>query len=415
MPQSRLHRNLSPAGDPLFSVSIAARETQNDDTIKSVSISHGKDSTAGGLTPATCELVTTGQLNVSFNRAMRVRMSNKLATTIAAYNPRVTTSLIRDRFTGRVGTNAVEDRGDKRTPQTRIQGSSWSALLPASGRLVPIPSNRQVQYQIANFIEAPALGSRISLDRPAGVDYDVAVGDEDAAKFSDKFGAYTTEIGILVPQHRDGVLSIASLGYRRDNLERRIHTEYPILRSEAIAPAEWLQSLDMAGSQLVMETDEGDITWQLPSGVEAGVVLGESRFDWKHISRVTDDYVHFMTAKNLDTNAPITAVREITVDLIHLLTSQRLYDRHMAAQLLALNEGDPVFLGDDWPDLIAAPYLAQGIDETISPDEWTLKLTLHHSRTVLGYQDSETPTIPARVWGQARYAWNTEPRKWKDA
>lgn len=415
MVQSRLHRRLSPNGAPLFSVAIASRPTQYDDTIKSISISHGKDGTAGGLTPATCELETVGQLNVSFNRSMTVRMSSELASRIAAYNPRVTASLIRDRFRGRVGSNTIRDRGDHLNPESRIQGSSWSALLSASKRKVAIPANRQVQYQIRDFMNDPALGSRIPLDRPAEVSYDVTVGDEESATFSDKFAKYSTDLGILLSQGRDGTVQLRSFTYRRADLERRIITDYPVLRSEAISPAEWSQPLEMAGAQLVMETTDGDVTWQLPSGVETGVVLGERRLDWKHVYRRTNDYVYFLTAENLNTNAPIAGVRQITVDLIRLLTSDRVYDRHMAAQLLALNEGDPVFLGADWPGLIAAPYLAQGIDEKISPDEWSLTLNLEHSRNVLGYQDSDTPTIPARVWDQARYAWDTETRTWNAA
>lgn len=413
--QSRLHRALSPNGANLFSVSIASRPTQYDDTIKSISLSHGKDSPDGGITPATCEIKTLGQLNVAFNRQMTVRMSATLAATIASYNPRVTASLIQTRFTGRVGSNTISDRGDKLTPESTVQGSSWAALLRASRRLVPIPAARQVQYQIRDFLADPALGSRVPLDRPVDINYDVVEGVHEPATFSDKFDAYTATLGILISQHRNGTVQIRSQTYRRRDLEYRIITDYPILRSESTAPATWEQPLDMAGEQLVLETPEGDVTWQLPSGVETGVVLGERRIDWKHISRRTDDYVHFMTAENLATNAPISGVQEVTFDVIRLLTSKRRYDRHMAAQLLALEEGDPVFLGGDWPGLISDPYLAQGIDETITPDEWTIKLRLQHCRIVLGYQDSDTPVIPARVWNQAHHAWNSEPRTWNEA
>jgi hypothetical protein len=86
--------------------------------------------------------------------------------------------------------------------------------------------------------------------------------------------------------------------------------------------------------------------------------------------------------------------------------------RRPGTRLLVLEAGSPIYLSGDWHHQLQGIHFAVGITETITGAGWTLNLELAPSYHVVG---SISPTVPARVWDSATYAWSAESRTWNAA
>ena len=106
------------------------------------------------------------------------------------------------------------------------------------------------------------------------------------------------------------------------------------------------------------------------------------------------------------------SIPSVEIDLLHLITSPRRYDRDQAARLLTMEIGDPVYLSGDWHHQLQGIHFATGITENITGAGWSLTFSISPAQTVVG---SVSPTVPARVWDSATYPWSDESRTWDAA
>lgn len=414
-----LKRTLAQGGENLFELSLAGSGLYTYEQFGDVAISHGKDSPGGGMTVATMSCRVQDTIPAGAQRRARLRLSGALANRITE-GTGYTADSIRHRFTGRIGADTITDRSDRHSRYTEIQCSSWTSLLKNGKRSTVFYANGLVLASLRNAFAHPSFVNAniapVNFPDTAHSDRSFEL-EGNEFRFSEAITKYGSDIGILIQQQRDGSISLLPITKRIELLNSRISSTWPLLRSEAISPAIWEQHVETASKQYTLKwlTEDDtvyDWVWPLPVGANPGLIVETEDVDWSNIRTVTDNYRRYMDALNYETNAMRHTLSSVKIDLLMLLKSSRYYDRRIAVQMLALNEGDPLYLSGDWPTAITGPQLVQGIDEKITADEWTLELSLTHPRNTLGLLAAETPTVPPKVWDSARTAWNSTAGTW---
>lgn len=414
----RLRRTLAiNSTESLFELFIEDAGTYTADQFGEVSISHGSSGPEGGVTVPTMSATVADSFPARAQRQVRLRLSDALATRITAGTP-YTAANIRDRFRGRMAADTIHDYGDGNRRTTDIQCTSWIALLRNSARTVPFYANGLILASLRTLIAHPSLSNsgRLSVLYPDTAHSDRTF-EAESLTFSDAISKYCADLGILAQVRRDGDVSLLPITKRREILQERIASQWPILRSEALTPATWTQPIETPSVryELLHLTDQDTVfrwEWPLPPGADTGVLVETEEVDWSNIRTITENYRAYMDALNHRTNTIRHTLNSITIDLLMLLKSSRAYDRRIAAQLLVLHEGDPIYLSGDWPTAIRGPYLVTGIKEQITSQQWTLELDLGHPRNVLGLADNEIPAVPPKVWDSAYTAWNETAVPW---
>lgn len=416
----RLRRTLAISDtESLFELSLSDSGVYTADQIGDVTISHGKDGPHGGMTVATMSCRVNDTIPAGPQRHARLRLSYALANRIVD-GTGIPAEAIRSRFTGRIGADTITDRSDRHGRYTEIQCSSWTALLKNGKRSTVFYANGLILAGLRNAFAHPSFTAAgiapVNFPDTAHSDRSYELEGNDF-RFDDAITKYGEDLGILIQQQRDGSITLLPITKRIEIMNSRITSQWPLLRSEAVSPALWDQHVETASKQytLLWLTDENTVyrwEWPLPSGANPGLIVESDDVDWSNIRTITDNYRRYMDAINYETNAMRHTLSSVTIDILMLLKSPRYYDRVMAAQMLSLEEGDPLYLSGDWPPAINGPQLVQGIGENITADEWTLELSLTNPRNTLGLTPTEIPTVPPKVWDSARSAWDSTAGTW---
>lgn len=403
MKPGHLYRTLERIGVPTPLLTVTGDTfTVTDDQITSASISHGGTDPSPGIQPSTCEAVLQRPSWIKTGESFAVALTTAAAGALALHTNTSTIS-IQNRFTGRVGRQTNTDDAGRLT--ANMTAASWSAQLSRIRTDYYLPAGLSV-HDALRFLCAPDALPAISW-----MDYgdaDVLAATIAAATFKDTATKFTSDIGTLVRDTRDGTLEAWSLPYRKTWAAARLADRYPLTRSQAISPATWDQPNEDIPVKVRADWIAADGTpYARSSGGTAETIV--ERHDWTHIQAQTAALdMHFEALVNQGWNR-LFRLPTVTVDLLHLLASPLTYHRGQAGMLLALNAGDPIGLSGDWPTHLRGVHFVTGITETITKDQWTLDLSLVPYSLVIG---ETSPTVPAMVWDSATYPWDEETRAW---
>lgn len=413
----RLYRTLRPilgGESSVFLLQSAPLGDVLDDRIHSVAIHRGTSGRAAGSIPATLEIDLKGQFsaaaagsNVRF--ALRATQAAKLGPHLG-----IDGETIRDRFTGRLGQTAVTDTG--RRFSTVYRAASWITQMNYSPRHYTPQAGQGLDTVLAGLLNAdqPLRGIKPSFHPP----FDTLAVSAEPTLFKDGIQRYATGLGTLLQETRDGRTKVLPLLSRMNTARSQVGKRLPLTRSQAISPATWEQKNDRPARRVeftVTNAAGGVATRVAEIANPTGELVETEKVDWSYI-RVQDvDSGPYREAyaRVLATNNRQFTVPSVTVDLLQLIGSRKQYHRDQAGQLLALEAGEAVFFSGDWPTPLRGIQFAEGITETIGPDEWKLELSLVPYAQVVG--DTPSPHVPAVVWDSAGNAWNNETKKWMEA
>lgn len=409
----RLYRNLDWLPKPIFSVQTANTGNIPDDEIRSIVIHRGKSDNSGGVNPSTVEVKLANNKVGKSGDDISVVMTSAAATALAG---KLTTdtavaSYIRPRFKGRVGKQSMEDRNDSKQLNT-IMGASWSAQLSYAPNVHTIPNGTNVITLLQTILRPDYLASKISVSYLGTGD---VVWNAETGTYADLIGKYATDIGILIRETRTGAMQIMTMPYRRDAALAGLPTSAPLARSQAISPATWTQPNELPAVEYRLTYRDADMTVKTIVTTGDGQVSGTAPVedvDWTYFRANTDQwrYIWAMRAATFDNRFRIES---ITVDLLHLLSSEHEYHWTQAEYLLKMQVGDPVYLSGDWASALQGVHFAEEMTETIDGDTWEITLNLVRFREITG-EEPITP-VPARIWDQANYPWDDETRTWNEA
>lgn len=408
----RLYRKLDWLPKPLFVLQNNTSGTIYDDEIRSITINRGKSDNSGGVHPSTMEI------QLANNKVGKAGDITALALNFGARNAIVAkvggseaeSSYISWRFRGRLGVQSMEDTG--KLPSNTMLCSSWSAQLSYSPDVHSVPSGTSTGTLLERILTPGYLAARIPVIKQGA--YDNTFGDS-TGRYSDLIAPFAQDVGILVRDTRAGQLEILPMVYRRDRALAGMANATSLTRSQALSPAKWVQPNETPAVEYRLTyRDAANVVKTIvtsPTGAVTGTAPVED-LDWTHFRAYTDQwrYVHAMRAAGFDDRFRLETVK---VDLIHLLSSPWPYHWDQAVYLLKMQTGDPVYFGKDWPTVLQGVHFAEGIKEHIDSETWEITLSLIRFREITGEEASGM--IPARVWDQAVYAWDTESRKWDES
>lgn len=408
----RLYRKLVDIPKPIFALINTNTGTLYDDEISSVVITRGKSDNSGGVNPATMEV------SLANNKVGKAGDTTALVINFAARNALAAklgggsaeSDYMAARFRGRLGKQSMDDTG-KRQLNT-IMCASWSAQLSYAPNVHTFAAGISVETLLKQILRPNFLASQITVT--ALGTYDTTYVAE-TGNYSDLIGKYAADIGILVRDTRAGALEILPMVYRRDRALSALPNSSALARSQAISPATWTQPNESPSTEFRLTYRDADNVVKTIVTSTTGSVTGTAPvedLDWTYFRAHTDQwrYVHGLRAATFDNRFRIES---ITVDLLYLISSSNSYHRSQASYLLRMQVGDPIFLSGDWATALRGVHFAEGIKETIDQDTWEITLNLVRFREITG-EEPLTP-VPARVWDQATYPWDTETRKWDEA
>lgn len=407
----RLYRKLHDIPKPLFAVITSPLPNINDDDIRKIIITRGKSDNSGGVHPSVLEVELDNNLvgkagniiSVYINFAARNALAAKLGGSAAE------ASYMGARFVGRLGKQSMNDTG--KLPNNTFMCSSWSAQLSYSPDVHSVPSGTNMGILFDRILKPSYLAARIPVIKQGSYD---STFDDSTGSYSDLIGKFAGDIGILVRDTRDGSLEVLPMPYRRDNALASIQTSLPLTRGQALSPATWVQPNETPAVEYRLKyRDAANVVKTIvtsPTGAVTGTAPVED-LDWTYFRAYTDQwrYVHGLRSAAFDDRFRL---EEVTVDLLELISSPYEYHRKQASYILRMQVGDPVYLGGDWPSALRGVHFAEGMTEEITSESWTVTMNLIRFRELTG--DEATGTIPARVWDQATYPWDTETRKWDE-
>ena len=411
----RLRRTLTPIIGTQWAFTMSAGSyAEADETIHSVTINRGVSGRNVGHNPSTCEISVSGRKD-SFDtgRPLSFFMREDPASRLGAFLGLGGADII-DRFRGRLGVIGIEDTGKKFT--TTVAGSSFLT---------------QMNYSPASF--TPGAGQNIGsilLDMTKanepirGIDFGTLIGvvnmvhypQGERTLFRDGVGDYAADIGILLQERRDGSTLAYSHYTRYDLAAQRLATEWPLMRSQAIAPGEYSQQNERPAKKVeyTITNSAGGVATRV---AEVANPTGELRevesIDWSkwQVSDVDNQLYREAYARVFESSARLFTLPTVKIDLLMLLRGGE-YSKRIARQILKLEVGEPVFLSGDWPPKLQGVHFAEGITETINSNEWSFELSLIPHAVAVG---RSTPVVPARAWDSATAAWDEETREWDQA
>lgn len=401
----KLYRTLEKAGIPTPLITIEGDTfTASDNTIRSVSIQSGTGDASPGIAPMTCETTVVGAYWTRTGTNLAVSLTQAAASALSAKTG-VSINSIRNRFTGRVGRQENEDTPKQMT--ATLSAASWSAQLARVNTSAWVTAGTPIDNVIRWLMTSAALPTRPFFSYGT---FDVIAEDQGTLTYSD-IQKFTSEIGVLVRDTRNGDVQAWPLPYRASFAEAQIPNRYPLTRSQAISPAIWETPNENLPAKIRADWIGAD---GLPKERSAGGTPDSilERHDWTYLKEQTEGLNrHFqaLVARNWTRDWQIP---QITVDLLELLRSEKPYNLGQAGMLLALEAGDFIGLSGDWYEHLRGLHAVTAIDEKITSDAWTLTLSLIPYRHVTGLA---SPLIPARTWESATYAWGEDSRQWNQA
>lgn len=407
----RLYRKLHDIPKPLFALITTPLPNITDDSIRKIIINRGKSDNSGGVSPATMEVEIDNNLVGKAGNIIAVVINFSARNALAAKlgGGEAESAYMAARFRGRLGKQSMNDTG--KLPSNTLMCSSWSAQLSYSPDVHSVPSGTNVGILLERILKPSYLAARIPLIKQGS--YDSTFGDS-TGSYSDLIGKFAADIGILIRDTRAGELEILPMPYRRDKALASIETSVPLTRAQALSPATWVQPNEMPAVEYRLKyRDAANVVKTIvtsPTGAVTGTAPVED-LDWTHFRAYTDQwrYVHGLRSAGFDDRFRL---EEVTVDLLELISSPYEYHRRQASYMLRMQVGDPVYLGGDWPTVLRGVHFAEGMTEEITSESWTITLNLIRYRELTG--DEAVGAIPAHVWDQATYPWDTETRKWDE-
>lgn len=418
---SRFARYLDqPASRKWLYLSIEGEPWRSQSDISEVTINRGGSDPISGVTPSTMEITVRGTVARQHGNRVRLFVSDLTAATMTATTS-ADPATIMDRFYGFVGIQEINDNGKYNT--TTFKCSSVTAAVRSSRLKTQLTVGARVVDEIKRlFTDGKLLRTPAPVEYPGDVVWDEisSKSERDWRTYGETLDRLTTDAGVLLSHHRNGVLRPESLQSRMKALPNQAKWAYPLLRSQAIAPATWLQPADIVAKDIAVKrrgSDGAEYTSTLKAADSMLSYPEVEEYDMLHLVQKSDTYTRFARAKRNQVNGVSHALTGITVDLLALYRQARrgsAYARRVVIQMMQLEEGDPVFFTGDWPEPLRQPLMATGITEHISPDEWTLTITLDPPSHALGLFSSEITNAPARTWSSVLSRWNDTPGAWAE-
>lgn len=387
-----------------------------DDTITSVSITHGSDGRNVGHNPSTCEVGIVGRKDGFFTgNMMRLFLRDSVATALATYLG-ADKSKIENRFKGRLATIDLDDQGGNKF-YTTIAGSSYLTQMNYS----PVVATPVAGQQIGSI-----LGDLTNAANPLrGIDFNTSLGnvafhqfaDGEPVTFNDGISPYAGDIGITLQERRDGTTYALGMPYRYDTAALRLATDLPLMRGQAIAPGQYAQRNERPAIRVEFTiTNEagGPATRVAELANPTGELRETVKLDWRkfQVENVENQLLREAYARVFESSSRLYTMPTVKIDMLMLLRNGGTYAKRIAKQILELEVSEPVYLSGDWPPKLQGVHFAEGIKENITPDSWEFELSLVPHAVATG---RVSPTVPARAWDSATLAWNNETRKWDEA
>lgn len=410
--EGRLYRHTEGfLSRPLFSLSADDWPTHYDEEISSVVIRRGLGSAGGGVAVSTMEVQIPEILPYATvtGRSIRFGLLTSTAQQIAAHTGYTGAPTgLADRFRGRIGPLQVHDTGRSRSSHTVLTASSWIAQERTSKHR----ANLTKGMSLNDAIEALLYHAPTRYAFTSGGPWDSLLEAIPDASYQSTIDQLTGEYEVLVADRRNGTARALSLPYQWQQAQSRVTTTAHLTRSQAISPAQWVQSSESAARKYrFIMTDANGARWTTTRFLEEQVApdAETEELDWERFGQLTDHWDYASRAIVHRDNIRAYELPSVKVDLLYLLRSTNPYHRRQAGELLALETGDSINLSGDWPQALRGIQIVTGSTETITGSEWTLDLSLAPMLHVLGYYP---PEIPALVWDAATYEWRAETRTW---
>lgn len=406
---SRLYRSLKPEY-ALFRFTTEQGTNLTDGAITGVTIKRGDGDTGTGVTPSTLEVGFSGFAAVQSGNHCSVRLTTYGAELIADRTG-ANANVIKARFAGRIGKQTVDDRG--RRQRTTMLAASWTAQLGHVTQMYSPTVGENIATVISELMTSRALPHLEPPTRLATPDqYGTVHQLENTQTWSD-IGKWTTDLGLTIRETRAGGQQLTTHAQRWQAALDNMGYWLPVVRAQALAPATWAQDSETIPRNQLLTWGSGAGTNSAEFGDVDNPYKVVVEHDLTHARFNNEDQVRSegfrLRALEWESSYSIPSVE---IDLLHLITSDRKYDRDQAARLLTLDVDDPVYLSGDWHGNLQGVHFATGITESITPSGWSLTLTLAPSHLVVG---TVSPSVPARVWDSATYPWSSESRTWNAA
>lgn len=405
----RLYRTLRPTA-PLFEFTVTDGTRLTDENLQSITIKRGKANRGGGVHPSTAEVATNVFGSVRTGLSCTVALTPEGVARLTGLTGAGTG--IRTRFSGRIGRQTVEDTAGHR--QTTFLAASWSAQLLRDQTVHTIRAalSASVHSAIIQLMTPPGLPLAAPVRMAPVEQHGTVHTAPEPGTYSDLIGKFTTDLGILVRETRDGNRQILTHALRRDRALAAMATAPTLTRSQVLSPATWEQANDsMPRNYRVLYMDAANTLVTATYGNPDSPATERVDVDMSHIKFATDTSQPAMEGfgrRAADWQSSY-AVPSITVDLLALVSSPYQMHRAQAARLLSMEVGDPVYLSGDWYAQLQGIHYAEALNETITPDSWTMELALIPAHVAVG---EVSPPVPARTWEAAANPWSADTRTW---
>lgn len=383
---------------PLFTVT--AHQTWDDTDVYGMTLTRGSGDGPGVL-GNTATLDVKGEVPASYDQPISVSLTPEAAATIGTLTNTGNTAPKEPRWYGRIGKQTVNDQHGRRT--TQLQCADW---LTEVARADVKHTTTTLNADIGSTAQQIILNANLPAGVPnalAGVDF----GKMDAPSgtvvpWSDVAGVFTATAGNVITVDRDGTFTSHNLddiaGYVNAFGDFYGDKEGALLRSQCRAPASWEQP---TSSPAVVKyvTPTGTKTVRAGTGARpvrekitstAKLALTTARSQ-RSLDYSMDGYAHRLAGVGY-------TVREVTVDLLRLLSSDLPADKFQANNLLTRDPFSLIALGHDWPPEVAGVYVIQQITDQITRDSWDVTLNLLPVAQVTG---QDTPVVAGTTWDSA--------------
>lgn len=412
MRPSKLYERLGLTGPFGQLVNVTAGSRELGDKVHSIRISRG-GSDLSSHTPSTITVETPENIDPSeAGSYMNVTLDPTAAAAIAAATGE-TVADVQWRYRGRIATLNAHDRQPRRhLPATwrgtTIVGAAWSSLYqnapdlftPAAGTTLRAAAQALFLPSWSPFATLEWNGNTEEWPAPEpGQTHDPIT----AADLLQILGSRLYMLG----DTRQGHFRVSALNALKGEAADAAVNTWPLARAHALTPTTWDQPSTYPTEYRIQLLDPFGNVDEIVTA-PGGVPTGETRVvdqDWTEIVQTTEQWrrIHGVRWETFQTSWRLPS---LTIRLDHMLASPYTGHRRAAGMLLRLNVGDPVPLAGDWPDAIDGIHLATSLEETITPEAWTLTVGLQDYRALDG---SEQFPIKPRTWAQAG------TRTWADA
>lgn len=409
----RLHRAFAPITGtlPLFTVNFGSYSV-NDTGIHSIVINRGAQGRNVGHNPSTCEVSVTGRRDDFLTGSLlRVVIPTGVAGLIGGFVGAGAADIL-TRFRGRLGAIGIDDTGRKFT--TTVTGSSYLTQMNYS----PASFTPRAQQSLVSILRDMA-----KADEPIrGIDFNSQLGLTNIVQFQagepmlfqDGKDTYAADIGILLQERRDGSTRAWSHESRKANVLAALPFQWPLMRNQAIAPGHYEQANERPARRVQFEITNsagGVATRTAEISNPTGELVETEKVDWSifQTAALDNQLENEAYARVYGSSARLYTLPTVKVDMLALIKVASEYSKRIARQILLLEVGEPIFLSGDWPTRLRGVHFADGIKETITPDEWSFELSLIPHAAAVG---SVSPDVPAKAWDSAIKAWNEETQEW---